>query len=125
MALVEYIYWHYGVAPANIVKLLKNYMVGTWHRFLISTHFRTLLAPWHRANPSDAGKPQNFGDKIINAVIDFYIRIVAAIVRLIIILVGLISEVLVFAVFVLLLIFWFLWPLIFIYLISKGLLLIL
>ena len=121
VALINYIYWHYTIAPARILGLLRNYLMGIWHRFLIPTHFKTLLSPWHRSNPSDAGGPRNFGDKIMNGVIDFYIRIIAAFVRLTIILIGLFAELVVIIVFVVLLIVWLVWPIVFVYLVSNGL----
>ena len=121
MALIEYIYWHYGIAPAGILELLKNYLIGTWHRFLIGTHFKTLLSPWHRARPSDTGTAQNFGDKILNGIVDFYITIAAAVIRLLIILIGLAAEVIIIIVFLVLFIGWLLWPVIFIWSVNKGL----
>jgi len=124
MVLIDYLYWHYAIAPAGILGLLRNYLLGTWHRFLIGTHARTLLAPWHRARPSDIDNAGTFGDKITNSIVDFYIRIIAAIVRLIIILIGLLVEVIVAILFFALLIAWLLWPLILILLLTKGLALI-
>lgn len=121
MIFVDYVVWHYTVAPGAILGLLHNYLVGTWHRFLISTHFKTLLAPWHRTRPSDFGKAQGFGDKIMNGVVDLYVRILAAIVRLVIILIGLIVEVVIIAAFIALLVIWLLWPVIFIWALSLGL----
>jgi hypothetical protein len=124
MVLIDYIYWHYTVAPSRILFLLHNYLIATWHRFLIGTHAKTLLSPWHRARPSDVGGARTFGDKIGNAIVDFYIRIIAAIIRLVIILIGLLAEVILIAVFMVLLVVWLLWPAIFVFLISKGLVLI-
>ncbi|MBI2669805.1 MAG: hypothetical protein HYX20_01500 [Candidatus Yanofskybacteria bacterium] len=121
MIVIDYLYWHYVIAPMGILGLLKNYLIGTWHMFLIATHFRTLLAPWHRARPSEFGKSKTFGDKILNTIIDFYIRIIAAIIRLIVILIGLIAELAVVAVFITLLIVWLLWPVILLSLFRKGL----
>lgn len=120
MVFVDYIVWHYAVAPGAILGLLHNYLVGTWHRFLISTHFKTLLSPWHRTRPSDVGKAQSIGDKIMNGVVDFYVRILAAIVRLVIILIGLIAEAVIVTAFVALLIVWLLWPVIFIWMVGYG-----
>lgn len=121
MLLLDYAYWHYGVAPSRILKLLRNYLIATWHRFLIGTHARTLFAPWHRARPSDVGRPQTFGEKIGNAVVDFYIRIVAAIIRLVIIIFGLLTEALLAVAFILLLAIWLLWPAILFVFITNGL----
>ncbi len=124
MILIDYIYWHYAVAPSRILGLLYNYLVGTWHRFLIGTHFKTLLSPWHRARPSDVSGARTFGDKIGNVIVDFYIRIIAAVIRLIIILIGLTAELILMIAFVALLVVWLLWPAIFIFWVSKGLVLV-
>ena len=121
MLLIDYIYWHYGIAPAGILGLLRNYLTGTWHRFLIGTHAKTLLSPWHRAKPSDTGNVLTFGNKIANAIVGFYIRIIAAIVRLIIILIGLMAELILIIVFVSLLVVWLLWPVILLLFLTKGL----
>ena len=120
MLLIDYIYWHYAIAPIGILGLLRNYTLGTWHKFLIATHFRTLLAPWHRAQPSGLRTATTFGDKVLNAIVYFYIRIIAAVIRLIIILTGLVFELVIIAAFAALFIVWLLWPVIFVYLIIKG-----
>lgn len=121
MLLTDYIYWHYVIAPAGILGLLKNFLLGVWHKFLIATHFKTLLAPWHRVQPSGIGTTRTFGDKIINGVIDFYIRIIAAIIRLVIILAGLFVGLIIIAGFFILLVVWLLWPAVFIFWVGKGL----
>lgn len=124
MLAIDYFYWHYSIALAGILGVLRNYLIGTWHRFLIARHFRTLFSPWHRTKPSDVGRPQNIGDKIMNGVIDFYIRIIAAIVRLAIILIGLAAEAVLTVIFIGLLVVWLLWPVIFVWSIARGLILI-
>lgn len=120
MILIDYIYWHYVIAPLCILGLLRNYLAGTWHRFLIGTHFENLLAPWHRARPSDVGTTRSFGDKIANAIADFYIRIIAAIIRLVIILIGLLAEAVIAIAFITLTVVWLLWPVILVSFIVSG-----
>lgn len=124
MVIVDYISWHFTIAPGGIWGLLNNYMKATWHRFLIVQHLKTLFAPWHRQQPSDLDGPGGLGAKIMNSIADFYIRILAAGVRSIIIISGLIVEAIIFIAFVLLFIVWILWPIILVYLISRGLVLV-
>lgn len=121
MSLIDYAFWHYTVAPVGILGLLRNYLTGNWHRFLIGRHFKTLFAPWHRAKPSDIGGVETFGDKILNAVVDFYIRIIAAVIRLLIIVMGLIWEAVTTVAFILLLVIWLLWPIILVFAVGRGL----
>lgn len=122
---LNYLVWHYGEALKALLTIQKNYIIGAWHQFLIGQHFKTLFFPWHRRQPSDFGKATNIGDKIIDGVIDFYIRILAAIIRLSIIISGLIWIVIIYFVFWAAFIFWVLWPLIFLGVVIKGLSLIL
>ena len=123
---LEYFYWHYTVAPREILKIMNNYMVAQWHQFLIAQHFKTLFAPWHRQNPSDLGsRDRKFTDKIMDSITDIYIRLIAACIRLTIIFMGLVVELMTLAVFLVLFVVWLAWPAVAVYMISKGLNLIL
>ncbi|MFH1769528.1 MAG: hypothetical protein ABH833_02580 [Parcubacteria group bacterium] len=110
MVLVKYLIWHYSIAPRNIVAIMLNYVVGTWHNFLIVRHLRTLFAPWHRTKPEEILKPKTLGDKMGNFVVDIFIRLIAAVLRLGIVLTGLIYEILIIAVFIVFLVVWLAWP---------------
>jgi len=118
---MNYLIWHYTYAPGEILVLFRNYAVAYWHRFLIARHLKTLLSPWHRQNPADFSTNPTFSDKVGDFVVDVFIRCVAAVFRTVVILIGLLVEALNFLFFGLLLIVWFLWPIIFIYMIIKGL----
>ena len=119
---LDYIYWHWAVAPGEILKIMNNYLIANWHKFLITQHFRTLFSPWHRQNPSEIGSRQKtFTDKILDVVVDLYIRLIAAGIRTIIILAGLVFELLTLIFFLILFVAWLVWPAIAIYLIMKGL----
>ncbi len=117
----DYLRWHYGEALGAILTIQKNYVIAIWHRFLISQHFRTLFSPWHRRQPSDFGKASTLSGKLLDGIVDFYIRILAAIIRLSIIVTGLLWAGIVFVSFWFLFIFWLLWPVIFILILFKGL----
>ena len=118
----EYFYWHYTIAPFEILHIMQNYLKANLHRFLIAQHLRTLFAPWHRQNPSDFGsKNKTFGDKILDKIADLYIRLIAAFIRLMIIFAGLIWQLVLFILFLLFFVVWLAWPAIAVYLIGKGL----
>lgn len=120
---LDYFYWHYTIAPFEILRIMNNYLIARWHQFLIVQHFRTLFAPWHRQNPSDFGKrDRTFTDKILDGVADLYIRLIAAGIRSTIILGGLIVELLTVVSFLVLFVVWLGWPVISIYFIVKGIL---
>ena len=101
-------------------------MIARWHQFLIVQHFNTLFSPWHRQNPSDFGpRERKFTDKILDSITDLYIRLIAAVIRLTIIFMGLVVELMTLAVFLVLFVAWLAWPVVAVYMISKGLNLIL
>lgn len=119
---LEYFYWHYTIAPFEILKIMGNYLKAVRHQFLMAQHLRTLFAPWHRQNPSDFGtRERTFTDKIFDPIVDLYIRLMAACIRLSIIFTGLMWQLVLLVSFLLLFVFWLAWPVITIYSISTGL----
>ena len=119
---LEYFYWHYTIAPFEILKIMQNYLTAARHQFLMTQHLRTLFSSWHRQNPSDFGtKDRTFTDKIFDSIADLYIRLIAAAIRSSIILMGLLWQFVLLISFLILFIFWLAWPVIIAYSISKGL----
>lgn len=120
--LIEYIFWHYAIAPFEIIKIAKNYLIFVWHKFYILNHLKTLFRPWHRQQPHV--ESSTIGEKIFIAtagrLADFYFLLVAAMVRLFVIISGLLSEAFVFLSFILIFIFWIFWPITFVYLSFLG-----
>jgi len=121
MVLTDYILWHYTVAPGSILEILHNYLIGTWYRFLIRRHLHTLFAPWHRMSPSSLGGSASIGNRMGDWITDIYLRLLAALIRLSIIVAGLLVELITILCFTALLILWLLWPLILIFSIFKSL----
>jgi hypothetical protein len=119
---MEYFYWHYFVAPFEILRIMQNYMHARWHQFLIVQHFKTLFSPWHRQNPSDFGpKYRTFSDRILDFLADIYIRLIAAGIRLIIIFAGFIVQLATLIFFLVLFVVWLAWPFLAMYSIYLGL----
>jgi len=118
---LEYFYWHYTIAPFEILRIMGNYLKASRHQFLLVQHLKTLFAPWHRQNPSSFGpKNRTFGDKILDVLVDIYIRLIAAVIRLTIIVMGLLWQLLLFIGFMVLFVGWLGWPAIAIYMIGMG-----
>ena len=119
---IEYIFWHYAIAPFEIIKIAKNYFIYVWHKFYILNHLKTLFLPWHRQQLRV--EPKTIGEKILIAtagrLADFYFLLVAAFVRFLIVISGLISEIFVLIGLILVFIFWIFWPIIFVYLSFLG-----
>lgn len=121
MVLLQYFFWHYLTAPKSILRLIENYAIGTWHQFLISRHFATLFSPWHQLLPSQLENENlSLGLKIMNPVIDGYVRLLAACIRLSIIIAGLAVIVVRSAAFLVLLVVWLAWPVIAVAFIAEG-----
>ena len=120
MLFATYLYWHYAIAPIEILKLMKNYIIATARKFLIWGHLKTLFYPWHRLRVSDVVHPKNIADRVTNLVVEAYIRLIAAFIRLVVIFMGLIAEMLVISFFFCLFIAWLAWPAILFISITKG-----
>lgn len=123
LVFIDYIFWHFTVAPGNILSILGNYLKSTHQRFLITTHLRTLFSPWHRLDPSKIGHEHrpSIPERFLDLIVDFYIRILGAIVRLSVVIVGLVWEVVLCAAFILLLVGWLVWPALSVFLLYRGL----
>lgn len=119
----DYILWHFTIAPFEILRIMKNYLKASVHQFLIIQHFKTLFSPWHRQNPSDFGaKQKTLFDKFFDALADLYIRLIAAVIRLIIIAMGLIWGGILFIGFGILLLIWMIWPVLAVFSVIYGVL---
>jgi len=119
----KYISWHFTVAPQEIILLMRNFLLGTWHHFGITQHARTILYPWRKQIfDQEPGSDilANIGNKIISKIADIYLRLFAAVIRLSIIVTGLVIESVIFISFIVLLVLWILWPLVLITTISQG-----
>lgn len=118
---IDYLWWHYTVAPKDIIHILGNYFVGFWQKFYIIQHAKTLFSPWHRLLPKYVFPSDNFSDKVTNFITDLFIRCIAAIIRLVIIAAGLAAEVAAIILFLSFLVAWLLWPALSLYFIGRGL----
>ncbi len=123
LVLIQYIFWFYTLAPLEIIRIAKNYIIATWHKFYIVNHLKTLFLPWHRQEAKI--EPKSLSDKILLAtagkIADLFLIFVAVIVRLTVVIFGLIAEVFVFLLFVSIFVLWILWPIILIYFLISGL----
>lgn len=125
MVFVYYLTWHYIIAPREILVLLKNFSIATWHKFLILQHLRTLFSPWHRFVSKELFGAQNFSDKVGNIIFDIFTRFIAAFIRLSVILMGLAVQIIVATFFTVLFIAWIFWPLVVVAFLGRGVTLVL
>ncbi len=88
--LNHYLVWHYTIALWLILHIWKNMLWFTVHFFSIPLLLRSLFAPWKRMTETSGGK---FDFEAIAGVvvIGFFSRLLGALVRGIIILIGLLA----------------------------------
>lgn len=121
MLIFDYFWWHYIVAPINILEIAKNYSTAVWNKFLIWQHARTLFSPWHRMQAKYMFPAQGFLDRIGNFFFEIFIRFIAAFLRSVIIVFGLLAQATAVIIFAAILFVWLAWPFLFVIYVSRGL----
>ncbi len=107
---VAFIDWHFHEALVGLFKAWRNFLSFNLRYFSIGELFRTLFSHWHRTSES-YGRGFDF-QRFINVFLGNMIsRVLGAIVRLIFIVIGLITELLLLAGGLIALLFWVLLPL--------------
>ncbi len=113
MLSTEYLAWHYGSGLRGLVRIAKNYCIAHWYRFGIGFHLRTLFYPWRRQYAEDEktdGVLMRVVMWAVGKIVDLYFRLVAAVVRLTVVLVGLVYVSLTACFFTIAILAWLLWP---------------
>jgi hypothetical protein len=122
LIFIDYIAWYFLVAPRDIASIAGNYIRSSWVAFMIPGHLKTLFSPWHRRDPSQLldVNERTMVDKVLYVIADFYIRLIAAALRSVIIVTGLLWQILLSCFFFTLIVAWLIWPVIAIILFIKG-----
>jgi hypothetical protein len=110
VTIVQYLVWHYTIAPGDILHIGHNYIASVWHRFLIPKHLATLVAPWHRMSAALLAEDQTLSTRAANFFMEPILRSVGLIIRLAVIGAGLLTEGAVATSIALVLVVWFAWP---------------
>jgi hypothetical protein len=95
MLLGEYIAWHYTLGIVEVARAWANIHLFLLNYFSIPTLLQSLFAPFHRIHEQRVRgfDPENLMEVFI---VNSLMRVVGAVVRLAVILVGLIAQVLAF-----------------------------
>jgi len=115
--------WRFLEMPREILKVWKNHLAFNLRFFSVPLLIKTFFAPWRKYEMS-YGKgldPGRFLEAIFSNLI---FRTIGAVMRFFLIVFGIVSEILIFAVGLLVFLFWFVLPLFLIFLLSFGMLLI-
>lgn len=108
MNLLSYFIWHFARAPRAILKIIGNYLLFCEHYFSISLLLKTLFSPWKRITfeGTRAFSLNKYFEVVLSNLIS---RILGAIVRTVIICVGISAQIIVVLLgFTILIIFLFL-----------------
>ena len=119
--LPRYFFWHYTRAFKEIWGIWMNYLWFFNHFFSIPLLFRTLFSPWQRIT-EEYKKGLDIEDWAESFIVNVLMRIVGAVMRLVVICVGVLFLLITFIIGVLIFVVWPLFPLVVIFLIARGLL---
>ena len=87
--LSEYLSWHFVKVPKDILMAFRNFLLFNFNYFSVFFLLKTLFAPWRKYKES-YGRGFDFKRYFETFTFNLASRILGAIVRLIIILIGLI-----------------------------------
>ena len=124
LVLPYYLAWHYGRAFFDIKDIFKNFLVFLYNFFSIPTLIFSLFSPWQRMQESYSKNDLSFEGTIGNLIVNIIMRLVGAVVRLLFIVVGFVSIILCLVLGVVIFCAWILLPLIIVYSISQGLIIV-
>ncbi len=119
----HYLLWHYTKAFGEILHIWKNLIWFTFHFFSIPQLLRSYFQPWKRMTEG-RGRTFNFEDLAGFIIINLISRILGILIRTSIIIAGSIALMLLTAGIVLTYIFWLLAPLLLVFSLYYGLVLI-
>ena len=124
LVLPYYLLWHYGRAFSDLKNIWKNFLVFLYNFFSIPTLIFSLFSPWQRMQEGYSKNDLSFEGTIGTMIVNTIMRLVGAVVRLLFIVVGVVSIILCLVLGVVIFCAWILLPLVIVYSISQGLILI-
>jgi len=108
--VVLYFKWHYFERTGFIIKAWRNFLVFNLNYFSISLLIKTLFAPWKKYLWS-YGRGFDFGVYFQTFLSNLISRIIGAFIRIIFIIIGIATEILIFVFGLVFIIFWLTLPL--------------
>jgi ATP-dependent Clp protease ATP-binding subunit ClpC len=107
--LLQWLTWHFLEVPRNILRIFKGFLLFNFNYFSVPFLLKTLLAPWRKYGES-YGRGFDLKRYLETFIFNSTSRILGAIVRIVMILVGLIFEVFIFISGAILLFVWIFLP---------------
>lgn len=117
-----YIRWHYTKALVELFGNIKTFLYFLYNFFSIRTLSTTLFSPWLGLGERyKQGSPLDFADHLSSFFVNSMMRSIGAIVRSIVILVGILSMLFGAVMGILFIVLWILYPAIIILILLSGL----
>lgn len=107
--MAVFLSWFFVRQPGNIIRIGKNFLDWGWQFFSIGYFLPRLLAPWHR-DISGYGRGFDLERWIKTFSWNLISRVIGAVMRVFVLLVGILVEVFLFFAFIAIFICWFLIP---------------
>lgn len=117
--IVQYFIWHFYDVPKELGKAWKNYLRFFLSFFSVIALIRTLFAPWHNYQWS-YGRGFSISRYTETFVSNTFSRVLGAIIRSFLIIIGLIFEIFIFFLGAIVFLSWILLPVIIIALFAFG-----
>lgn len=120
LMLFHYVWWHYTMAIADLVRNYLNLVDFLKNFFSIKHLILNLFAPWKKLSEEYPSGILNLGSFFFALIVNTLMRVVGFFIRLIFIIVGLVALLLSLLLFILVLFIWILMPGILIFLLVLG-----
>jgi hypothetical protein len=107
--LRTWLVWQFYEAPKFLLSVWNNYIMFATRFFSLTLIFKTFFSPWRRYS---WGYPKNFnvGEFFSALIPNFFSRLIGAMVRIVLIIMGIIFQIFVVLTGLLVFIFWLIWP---------------
>ncbi len=109
--IIQYFVWHFHDMPKELGRAWKNYLHFYLSFFSVVALIRTLFAPWH-SYQWDYGRGFSFSRYAETFISNTFARFLGAIIRSVLIIVGLIFEIFIFVIGAIVFLTWILLPII-------------
>jgi hypothetical protein len=109
--ILEWLNWHFVEAPAFLLYVWRNYILFALNYFSLPVLLKSFLAPWRKYR-WNYPKFFDVGEFFTTLISNTFSRFIGAIMRTVLIVLGILFQVFVVLAGAIILVFWFLLPLI-------------
>ncbi len=107
---LKWFLWHFKDAPVKIISITGDYLRFSLDFFSIKLLLKTLFYPWKRVSQNYKKGLANLDENIPIFILNTFSRLIAFIIRVVIIIAGIISTTVIFFLGVFIFLAWFILP---------------